>query len=161
AHVRTLIVDDDPAYGPLVAARLRDAGHSVDVERSGVAALVRLKAESYDVLLLDLAMPGLTGLDFIPRLDPANRPEVVIVSHAISVREAVAATKLGAFECITKSETPDALEVVVRRAAEARRRKRDLELATRNARSATPVPEFIARSPRIVQILEVLRDVAA
>lgn len=157
-----MVVDDDAAYGALVAEWLREAGHLVDVERSGVTALARLQGESYDVLLLDLAMPGLDGLEVIPRLDPDTHPEVIVVSGAITVRSGIEAMKLGAFDCVPKSDSLEALDVLVRKAGEAHRRRRGLELASRYVgHQNAPGPEFIARSARVRELLDVLRDVAA
>src|SRR5262245_47988958 len=113
-------------------------------------------------MFLDLAMPGFAGLDLIPRLDADGCLEVVVVSGVITVRNVVEAMKLGAFECVSKSDSLEALELIVRKAGEAHRRKRDLERASRYvSHQNASGPDFIARSPRLTQILEVLRDVAA
>jgi len=157
-----MVVDDDTAYAGLIAEWLREAGHAVETARSGTAALARVREESFDVLLLDLAMPGLTGIEVLPRLDPHDRPEVIVLSGAISVRSAVEAMRLGAFDCVTKGDSLEALDALVRKAGGARRRHRAPDGSPLpGAHQAAPAADFIARSPRVRAILDVLGDVAA
>jgi DNA-binding NtrC family response regulator len=162
APLRVLVVDDDAAYADLVADWLRNASHEVDVENSAEAGLLQAQEEPYDVILLDLNMPGLDGLAFIRRLESQHRPEVIVVSGGITVRSAVEAMKLGAFDCIPKTDAMETLDILVRKAAEAHRRDRRLELLSRRIdHQSAAAPDLITQSPRMLEILEVLRDVAA
>src|SRR5262245_57350397 len=97
ASYRVLVVDDDTMYASVVAEWLRGAGHHVDVQTSPEGGLAKAQDETYDVILLDLAMPRLDGLSFIQRLDGHQRPEVIVLSGGITVRSAVEAIKFGAF----------------------------------------------------------------
>jgi DNA-binding NtrC family response regulator len=161
ASFRVLIVDDDAAYAGLIETRLREAGHAVEIARSGAAALARVRKDPFDVLLVDLATPGFDALDLLPRLDPIDGPQVIVTSGAISLRSAVEVMKLGAFDCIAKTDPPESTAALVHKAG-TQRRRRHAEPATRGRGAANvPVPEFIARSPRMREILEVLPDVAA
>jgi DNA-binding NtrC family response regulator len=157
---RVLVVDDDTMYASVVAEWLREAGHHVDVQTSPEGGLTQAQDESYDVILLDLAMPRLDGLSFIQRLDGHQRPEVIVLSGGITVRSAVEAIKLGAYDCLPKTDTFDALDVVVCKAGEAHRRDRTLELLGRRVDRQSASPELIAESPALQEILGVLADVA-
>ena len=161
ASFRVLIVDDDPAYAGLIAEWLREAGHAVETARSGTAALARVRTESFDVLLLDLALPGLSGIEVLPRLNPQDRPEVIVLSGAISVRSAVEAMRLGAFDCVTKGDSLDALDALVRKAGAARLRQRRNGGPADFAHQPAAGPDLIVRSPRVRAILDVVGDVAA
>jgi DNA-binding NtrC family response regulator len=162
ASFRVLVVDDDTAYAGVVAQWLREAGHATEVVRTGAAALARVQEAAFDVLLLDAAMAGLDSHSVMVRLDPETRPAVIVVSEEITIRSAVEAMKLGAFDCIPKTDSLEALDVLVRKAGAARRRQHDLELASRSVgHQNAPGPDFIARSPRVRAILDLLGDVAA
>jgi DNA-binding NtrC family response regulator len=161
ATYRVLVVDDDDSYAAVVAEWLRESGHHVDVQTSPEGGLARAQDEPYDVILLDLAMPRVDGLSFIQQLDGAQRPEVIVLSGGITVRSAVQAMKLGAFDCVPKTDTFDSVDVLVRRAGEAHRRDRELALLTRRVERQAAGPELIAQSPAMLEILAVLGDVAA
>jgi DNA-binding NtrC family response regulator len=156
-----LVVDDDANYAGLVREWLTDAGHDADVALGGARGLARIEEESYDVVLVDLSMPGIDGLSFIERLEAHPRPAVIVVSGAISIRSAVDATKLGAFDCLPKSDSLETLEALVRRAGESHRRESDLEKLTRAMEhQRSPSGEVLTRNPRLLEILDMLRDVA-
>jgi DNA-binding NtrC family response regulator len=157
---RVLVVDDDTMYASVVAEWLREAGHQVDVQTSPEGGLARAQDEAYDVILLDLAMPRLDGLAFIQRLDGHQRPEVIVLSGGITVRSAVEAIKLGAYDCLPKTDSFESLDVLVCKAGEAHRRDRALELLARRVDRQSAPPELIAESPALREILGVLGDVA-
>jgi DNA-binding NtrC family response regulator len=159
--LRVLIIDDDPSYAGMAAEWLRQERHEVTVENSPEGGLARAIEEPFDVVLLDLKMPGMDGMDLIRKLPGDERPEVIILSGEITVRSAVEAMKLGAFDCIPKTEGIETVEVLVRKAGEQHRRKRDLDLLSRRIEHQSTAPDLIARSPKIREILRVLEDIAA
>ncbi|MQA90431.1 MAG: response regulator [Gemmatimonas sp.] len=117
-----LIVDDEANIRRMLGSLLRSEGFQVreaDSAASGVG--VALEAEP-DVVLLDLVMPGRTGLDALPEL-AAGAPDlpVVMMSGRASLSDAVSATKLGAFHFLEKPLTPEAVLLTLRSALELRR----------------------------------------
>lgn len=60
---RILIIEDDPDIGDMLNINMRDEGYSVEIAADGYAGLSRLKAQSYDLLILDLMLPGIDGLE--------------------------------------------------------------------------------------------------
>jgi DNA-binding NtrC family response regulator len=159
--LRVLVVDDDVQYGSAVGEWLSLAGHHVEVARTPEEGLARVLEESFDVVLLDLLMPRMDGLAFMRRLPQDNRPEIIIVSGAITVRSAVDAVKLGAADCIPKVQDFETIDLVVQRAGEQHRRAREVRLLSRRIEHQSPPAELITRSPRMQEIVGVLERVAA
>jgi DNA-binding NtrC family response regulator len=114
---RILVVDDHREARESMADILRQAGHQVDSLASAIEALQVLDAESYDVVITDLKMPGMTGLEFVRRLE--RRPhgaQVLMVTAYATVSSAVEAMRHGAFDYLEKPFDADRLEQLVDRA---------------------------------------------
>ncbi|MDY3561843.1 response regulator [Gemmata sp. JC673] len=128
---RILTVDDEDGICRLVARVLRPLGHTVDTVASVGAALDRLARDTYDVALIDLNMPGRTGLDLIAAIVADANPVLpILLTGTTDVGAAVAAMKSGAFDYLPKPVEPDALVWAVARALKAARtrvRERALE----------------------------------
>ena len=116
-HGQILVVDDHAKARESMADILRHVGHDVAVCSSAREALLRLERESFDVILTDLMMPGMTGIEFIKELERRRcESQVVMVTAHASVETAVAAMRHGAFDYIEKPFTIDQLESLVARA---------------------------------------------
>ncbi len=112
-----LVVDDHASARESMADVLRHAGHDVRCCSSAVEALKQLDRWSADVIVTDLKMPGMNGLEFIRAL--AQRPldaQIVMVTAHATVASAVDAMRLGAFDYIEKPFGVDQLEQLVTRA---------------------------------------------
>jgi DNA-binding response OmpR family regulator len=110
-----LVVDDEPNIRLVFRTTLEPDGYTVDEASDGQGALDRLGAVPVDVVLLDLLMPGLGGMDVLRRLRERgdDTPVVVVTAHG-TIPDAVAAMKLGAIDFLTKPLAPEALRQVVR-----------------------------------------------
>jgi two-component system OmpR family response regulator len=84
--MRVLLVEDDPMIGAAAQASLKDASYAADWVRDGQAALASLTAQHYDIVLLDLGLPGRSGLDVLRTLRGANNPVPVLI---ITARDAL------------------------------------------------------------------------
>ncbi|HEV3025910.1 MAG TPA: sigma-54 dependent transcriptional regulator, partial [Pirellulales bacterium] len=114
---RVLIVDDHPPARESMADILRQAGHRVECVSSAVEALMALDGESFDVVISDLQMPGMDGLELIRHLE--RRPhgaQVLMVTAYATVSSAVEAMRHGAFDYIEKPFAAERLEGLVARA---------------------------------------------
>ena len=114
---RILVVDDEAILRDAIAEALRRAGHAVESFDSGRPALDRFAAESFDLLISDLRMPGMDGMAVLEeagRLAP-DVPVVLITAHG-TVEGAVGAMKKGAYDYIIKPFRLDELELLVARA---------------------------------------------
>ena len=114
---RVLIVDDHAAARDSMAFILRQAGHQLHCCSSALEALQALEHDSFDVVITDLNMPGMTGLELMRHLQ--HRPhgaQVLMVTAYATVASAVEAMRCGAFDYIEKPFSADQLEQLVARA---------------------------------------------
>src|SRR5262245_17130702 len=87
---RVLVVDDEAPLAELVADLISRSGCcQADTATSGEAGLARVQEESYDVIVLDMVMPGMDGAKFIRSLPAEDRPEIVVLSGAMTMRAVV------------------------------------------------------------------------
>lgn len=114
---RILVIDDDPAIGLSCKRCLEPAGYAVDVATEPLVGLGMALTGVFDVVLLDLALPGVDGLSILQRLRQAGTPcEVVVITGFATVKSAVEALKAGAADYLSKPFTPDELRAAVERA---------------------------------------------
>jgi two-component system nitrogen regulation response regulator NtrX len=112
-----LIVDDEPGVRSALGGVLRDEGYEVDAVDSGEACLERLGREAYDVVLLDIWLPGMDGLATLSRMRERQLDaQVVIISGHGNVESAVRAIKMGAFDFVEKPLSLEKTVLVVRNA---------------------------------------------
>ena len=127
-----LIVDDEAGVRASLGGVLRDEGYAVDAVGSGEACLEQVAARPYDVLLLDIWLPGIDGLVTLERLRERQiESQVIMISGHGSVESAVRATKLGAFDFIEKPLSLEKTVLAVRNAL----RQRRLEVENRALRA--------------------------
>ncbi len=142
---RILVVDDEEGIRSFIAEALEGKGRAVVQAADGRAAEALLARDSFHLMLTDLRMPGLDGMDLLRRArDQAPEMEVIVLTAHGTVDTAVEAMRLGAFDYLTKPLSgPDELRLVVSRALE-RRRMRDAA-----ARAAEPAvgDDFVAVDP--------------
>ncbi len=139
---RILIVDDEPGIRQSLSGVLRDEGYSPDVAESGEACLEALAATPYDVLLLDIWLPGIDGLETLNQIQSipaADRPIVVMISGHGTIETAVKATKLGAYDFLEKPLSIERVLVVLKNAVEHRR----LRLQNEQLRESASTPSNI------------------
>jgi two-component system nitrogen regulation response regulator NtrX len=119
-----LIVDDEPGVRSALSGVLRDEGYEVESAESGEACLDRLARQAYDVVVLDIWLPGMDGLATLSRMRERQiDSQVVIISGHGNVESAVRAIKMGAFDFVEKPLSLEKTVLVVRNAL----RQRNLE----------------------------------
>ncbi|HUQ89785.1 MAG TPA: sigma-54 dependent transcriptional regulator, partial [Vicinamibacterales bacterium] len=127
-----LVVDDEPGVRSSISGVLRDEGFDVDTADSGEECLEKANGASYDVIVLDIWLPGLDGLTTLQRLRERQiDSQVVIISGHGNIESAVRAIKMGAFDFIEKPLSLEKTVLVVRNAL----RQRDLETENRVLRA--------------------------
>lgn len=123
-----LVVDDDPAVGPLLARVLRKSGYEVRVETGAAGALetVRGAPGIYDVVITDLNLPGLSGLELLDELRSLDESmiKIVITGHA-TLDNAITSLRRGAYDFIEKPVMPEQLTAIMERALEYRFLKKE------------------------------------
>lgn len=122
---RVLLIDDEEAFVVALAERLELRGLTVVTAGDGEAALAHARATAFDAVLLDMAMPGLDGLDTLKGLLAINPDQqVILLTGRATLSQGVEAMKLGALDLIEK---PAEIGTLVAKIAEAATRKASLE----------------------------------
>lgn len=103
---RILVVEDDATTADLVALYLRHAGHGVVAERSGTAALERLAAEPFDLVILDVMLPQVDGLEICRRIREEGDRPVILLTARTRESDRVEGLDLGADDYVTKPFSP-------------------------------------------------------
>ena len=114
ASRRILVVDDDRALRHVLAQLLKGAGHVVDQAADGLEALARLDAAPYDIVLLDIGLPGVSGLDVLAHARSLPAPPIGIVMTADDTPETLlAAVRRQAYRYLRKPFAPSAIVEVI------------------------------------------------
>ena len=127
-----LIADDEESIRTLLRLTLEGAGHKVVTATDGQEALEKVSQGGVVLVLLDISMPRMSGIEALRRLR-AEYPDcgVVMVTGAVEIEPAVTAMKLGAYDYLTKPFIPDDLIARVQKALE----RRDLEMVVKRQRA--------------------------
>jgi DNA-binding NtrC family response regulator len=158
---RVMIVDDEKVIRDSFSRVLLKEGYRVETAESGRLALERIAEEPPDVLILDLKMPGLDGMETLRELKEQD-PEVVsiMITGYPTIESAVKAVKMGAYDYLTKPCSPEELRIAVARAAERRKLTWDNERLRRQLEGRM-IPDLIVGESRAMQrVLEIVRKVA-
>ena len=147
-----LIVDDEPGVRSALSGVLRDEGYVVEAVESGETCLDRIARETYDVIVLDVWLPGIDGLVTLSRLRQRQvEAEVVMISGHGNVESAVRAIKMGAFDFVEKPLTLEKTVKVIENALG----KRRLEAENRALRARVGHPtEVVGQSYVMAQLRE-------
>ncbi len=158
-----LVVDDEPAIRVALERLLDGRGYDVESAASGQQAIEHLDRSAFDLVITDLTLKPLTGMDVLAhaRKLPADaRPPVIMITAYGSERAAVEAMKLGAVDYLPKPFDNDELVRIVERALEERRLRRDVELLREQAEERYSFGNILGRSPAMQAIFEHIRKVA-
>ena len=116
---RVLIVDDESSMREMLLIALGDEGWEVHAARDGDQALAMLAKQAVDVLVSDIRMPGVDGLELLGRVrEQSPRTEVILITAHASTDSAIEAVRLGAYDYVTKPFDVEELKVTVRHALE-------------------------------------------
>ena len=125
-RIKVLLAEDEVQLGQILSNFLAGRGYAVRAVTDGRAALDALRAEAYDVALLDIVMPELDGLEVLKQVrTDADPPEVIIITGNGTIETAISAMKLGAYDYLAKPYRMAEIDVLVRRAWEKRRLARE------------------------------------
>jgi two-component system response regulator HydG len=157
---RIAVIDDlEPARQ--VMARVLGNAFGVATYDSVTAALSAFEAEPPDVIITDLRMPGIDGLTGLKLFrDRGIEVPIIVITAYASVETAVEAMKAGAFEYLRKPVDPEALELVVKRAAEHVGLRKENARLRRELQGVRSAQGILGKSPGMVQVLSVLERVA-
>ncbi|GAB4362028.1 MAG: sigma-54 dependent transcriptional regulator [Kiloniellaceae bacterium] len=119
AGIRVLLVEDSPSLSAVYEAYLNQAGIAPDIAETGAEATAALARQRYDVVLLDLQLPDMDGMELLRGIQADPSPaSVVIITSDGSIKTAVQAMRLGAYDFLVKPFNADRLVITLRNAAE-------------------------------------------
>lgn len=157
-----LIVEDDTTIRETVAEVLEKQGHTVSRAETGAAGLAKAKTHNYDLVLLDLRLPDMDGLDVMRSLRELDEQALVVIMTAFpEVRTAISALKAGAYDYLNKPFDLDDLKSLVDRALETQRLRTEVELLRASAPRPASIEGMIGNSPAFLHLIEIVRKVAA
>ena len=158
---RILVVDDEDIVLMSCRRALAQPDRDVVTVSSGTEALERIEREAFDVVLLDIMMPNVGGLEVLQRVKESHPAvEVVMVTGLAQVETAVRAMKLGAFDYLPKPFDPDELKLVVDRALERRRLVRENQHLRGEVASRYRFENIIGSSARMQEVFRLVAQCA-
>jgi len=161
AQGRILVVDDDPLMLDFLKEALLRQGYKVDTAEDGEEALRKVEEEGYDLVITDVRMPGVDGMTVLESVkrDFADTEVVVITAYG-TIRNAVEAMKMGAYDYLTKPFSVEEVEVVVQRALERKRLISENIRLKRELEKVQGLRTLVGQSPAMRKVLEMIEMVA-
>ena len=155
------IIDDEPVIHDVLGELLTSEGYEVEFSSSGNEALEKFAPQSADVVLLDLLMPGLDGIEVLKRIKKIDPTVAVIIITAYgSVESAIAAMKIGALDYVQKPFKHDDLLLTIRKAAEHKRLQEENLRLKDELRQKFSFSNIIGKSPLMKNIFELVKAAA-
>ncbi|MFP4458346.1 MAG: sigma-54-dependent transcriptional regulator [Candidatus Zixiibacteriota bacterium] len=161
---KILIVDDEKSMGEMLSIMLSRQNYEVSTRQSAEKALEAIQQQDFDLIITDIRMPDMDGLELIEQIrkDLPDIPIIVITAYT-SLTSAVEALRLGAFDYIAKPFQKDIMSAAVRRAMENSRLKRDnrkLRKTLESKSNEDPLDDFVGSSPRVQALKKYVRKIA-
>lgn len=158
---RLLVAEDETNLRLVIQKELQRLGYRVDVAPDGEAALRRLEEGNVDVLLCDINMPRMDGMELLRRVhERANPPEVIMLTGHATVETAIEAMKLGAYDYLSKPYRITELDALVKQAAEKRRLRVDNQRLRQQLARQSQMPEIVSVSDAMREALRLVERVA-
>lgn len=161
SEVKILVIDDDPFIRDLLAKVLINEGYKVDTAEDGVKATEKISSEFYDVLITDLRMPEMDGMQLMYKaLELQPDIDIIIITAYASIENAVEAIKRGAFDYIEKPFRLEKIRLVVKRALEQKFYKKEHERLKKEVERKYAFGNVIGKSEAMIKILDTAEHVA-
>ncbi len=126
---RILVADDEESMRWVLSKALRKKGYTVDLARDGEEALRLIQSQSYDLAILDIKMPGISGLDLLDKVREIRSDLLMVIMTAeASMRNAVEAMKRGAYDYLTKPFDLDVIDALIEKVSRAREMTSQVEV---------------------------------
>ena len=159
--IRILVVDDDQAFRTMLCEALLDQGYEVEKASSAEEGVALVRKGGFDLILHDVKLPGMSGIEALPHIKEADPTVDVIVMTAYASKDSgVEAMQRGAYDYFTKPFRLSEMEVVVRRALEKRRLQRQLSNLRHSLDKDNPLNRIIGDSPTMRQVKDLVERVA-
>ena len=158
---RLLIAEDEANLRLVLQKELQRLGYRVQAAPDGEAALRKLEESNVDVLLCDINMPRMDGMELLRRVhERPNPPEVIMLTGQGTIETAVEAMKIGAYDYLTKPYSINELDVRVRQAAEKRNLRVDNQRLRAQLERQSALPEIVSQSQAMNEAIRLVERVA-
>ena len=160
-HASILVVDDDKAFRVATRTLLEDEGFHVTCAADGDEALERIESDQFDILLSDMVMGKMSGLELLAKVK-ARCPElpVIMVTGFGSIQTAVEAMRQGATDYLTKPANNDELLIKLGRVLDMQRKERELRSLREELHGTYSFGNMVSRSPAMRDVLHQIQQVA-
>lgn len=161
ATAKVLVIEDDEVLRQLLIDVLSDQDYEVEAAETGEEGLRSMEQDVFDIILLDINLPGMDGMDVL-RLVPARQPDaqVVMMTAFGTVDTAVEAMKQGAFDYINKPFSTDELLLTINRALEEQDLRREVARLRQKARGVGGDIQIVGKSAAIQRVIDLIARVA-
>jgi DNA-binding NtrC family response regulator len=154
---KILVVEDDRALRELLQMELSRSGYKVEAAMNGMEGLSKYRDENFNVVLLDVKMPGMDGIEALRQMRAESIvPEVIMFTGHGSIETAVECIKHGAYDYLTKPVKLDELEMVIDKACEKNRLRLE-NISLKLEVSKFESHRIVGRSPALMKVLEVVK----
>ena len=158
---KILVVDDEQSMRDVLSIMLKRAGYGVTTASDGEEAVGHIHKEIFDLVITDLRMPKMGGLEVLKTVKACSPETVVLVITAFaSAESAVEAMKHGAYDYLTKPFQVDEVQLIIRNALERRRLSTENMLLKREMASQSSFSRIIGQSDAMQRVFEVIKKVA-
>jgi len=157
---RILVIDDEPAMRESLYDWLMEDGYEVGLAENGPEGILMASGKIWEVILLDLKMPGMDGLEVLKKLREITDAEILIMTAYATVDTAVQAIKEGAFDYLVKPFDPDEIEMQIKRIVEHKQLVLENILLKQNLEEKYQYDEIIGKSDVMQKIFQLISQVA-
>jgi len=156
-----LIIDDDKVIQDSCSLILKKEGYKVQVAGDGEKGLLAFKKELFHVILLDLKMPRMDGMQVLAKIkEESPETPVIIITGYASIGSAVEAMKQGAFEYLTKPFTPEELRISINKALKSRKVFFESIYLRDELKKKTEFDMVVGKSKAMEKVLDIVRRVS-
>ncbi|MGB2769672.1 MAG: sigma-54 dependent transcriptional regulator [Candidatus Zixiibacteriota bacterium] len=158
---KILVVDDEESMCKFMEIMLKKEGYSVSSSQDAAAALEQIKGENYDLVIADLMMPEMSGIELLSRAKSVN-PELdfIMMTAFASVDSAIEALKKGAFDYITKPFKVDEIKIAVSKSLEQRKIARENVQLKKELKVRSDFDSLVGNSPEMAKLKKMAERIA-
>ena len=158
---RVLVVEDDRAMRLLLKESLKNKGYYIEEAVSAEQALEKIKSESFDLVIMDVKLPGISGIDAIGKIKDTDPDTIIIVMTAYGSKDiALKAIREGAYDYFSKPFRIEEMEIVVERALEKRRLEHELNILRKREAKGLGFEGIVGESAAMKAVMELVEKVA-
>ena len=159
---KILVADDEPLIRRLLQEILEKEGYEISLAEDGVAALEQIKKESFEMVITDIRMPGMGGIELLEMVNQISPSTLVvaITAHG-SIENAVEAMKKGAYDYLTKPITPHQIKLIIQRASRHKNLLEENKYLREEINEKYHFEELIGKSSQIESIYRMIARVAS